>query len=605
MCGFAGILWMDGPPVRRDELIEPGETIKHRGGDSSGYYISNELGIVHHRLALKDNSPLCTQPMLSKNEDKVLAFNGQISNFKSIRKELKNSGFEFETRSDTETLLYFLMKNGFSTVNNLDGMFAFSYYDKNEEILHLVRDFIGIKPLYYTFTENRFIFASEIKAILSHKEVKKELDKEILPYYLEFQALPPGRTLFKSIYSVKPGEILSIKKGEKNLKSQIYWWFPEEEDMSYEEVLANVRTEIIQSVDNYSQTDFELGVMLSGGIDSSLIALILDKILDKNKDFSSFSSLYDYSEIKDERKYSRIVSSLINSRHKEIFLDRNEIIKAHENLIYLLDYPEGGPSAPYLCFAQELHKSVKICLSGNGGDELFGGYPKILSCCKALGIENISKKTYGDNFKKANEEILSLSGKSPEKIIHRSFSRSSFLVDSLKDNLNIVENYNPQEFLMSLMGNGKLSVQNLLNIDRKILLPALLHVDDRVSMFAGIEGRSPMLGKKVIEAACRIPSFHIFKNGLKSVLKDSFKDLLPEEILNRTDKCGIVYPVFCEYDRGLKNEFKNKISILDSENIFKMKSSEIINNSPLNEVSRVKWTLYSLGSFLDTFDIKV
>jgi asparagine synthase (glutamine-hydrolysing) len=383
MCGICGTKGIQD----RDLLQRMTETLSHRGPDSDGYYLDEQVSLGVRRLRIID---LVTgdQPMHNEDSSIIAVLNGEIYNYKELTAELKGRGHRFYTNSDTEVLLHLYEDFGEDFMHKLRGMFAFAIWDKRDSKLFLARDRLGIKPLYYIYKDNKFMFASEMRALLEDKSISRELDPEALDYYLSFLYIPAPLSVIKSIKKLLPGHSLSLKNGSLDIRR--YWRLDfltqhTRSDSSLRESMFDVLTETMKT---HLVSDVPLGVFLSGGIDSSLIVALLAKA--GIQGIKTFSIGYEdkYSSY-DELKYARLVSGRFGTQHEEFVL-RPDIKDALTKVINYLDEPLADSSAilNYL-ISKEASNFVKVALSGVGGDELFGGYPRYIGAKMALWYQRL------------------------------------------------------------------------------------------------------------------------------------------------------------------------------------------------------------------------
>ena len=532
------------------------QILEHRGPDGQGLWISENqnIGMVHRRLSIIDISERGSQPMKGQNNN-VIVFNGEIYNYLEIKNKLSNY-WEFKSETDTEVILAAYSYYGFDCLKHLRGMFAFSIWDNEKELLFCGRDRFGIKPFYYFSDKDDFIFASETKAILPFlNEIKT--NKEALSEYFTFQFNLEEKTLFENIYCLKPGHYITIKKGD--IKMRKYWDVKYDINYSLKEndCIDKLSYLINESIKLHSRSDVPIGCYVSGGLDSSLIYILnKDNPSSCNKAFhGKFSSFKDH----DESFYAHEAVKYING---ELFCEDISFQDFEKNifkLIYHLDYPCAGPgSFPQYMVAKLASQHVKVVLGGQGGDEIFGGYARYLVAYLEQCLKAAIDGTYKNgNFVVTLESIIPNLGLLREyKPMIKSFwknglfesmeSRYFSLINRSNDTSDIVnwdalnsdstfetfknifvnrENFNKESYF-----------DQMTHFDFKTLLPALLQVEDRMSMAHGVETRVPFLDHEIIEFAATIPADIKFKNGnMKYLLKKrlkikSQKQFLTEEI---------------------------------------------------------------------------
>ena len=364
MCGFVG--FVDKAKNKKKIIKDMADIIKHRGPDSDGYYVDDNFAVGFRRLSIIDLAG-GDQPIYNEDNTKLITFNGEIYNYKEIKEDLIKNGHKFKTNSDTEVLLHGYEEYGAKLLNKLRGMFAFVIYDVKNNSLFGARDFYGIKPLYYYQNDNEFMFGSEIKSFLAHPDFKKELNRDMLKQYLTFQYSVLEDTFFKNVYKLRPGHYFEYKDG--NLKIEKYYEIDLTSDnsKSLEEWKDIIRKELNESLKYHKISDVEVGSFLSSGVDSSIVATLSN--VDK-----TFTVGYDnkkYSEI----DYAKELSEKIGVKNISKKISKKEYFDKFSDIQYYMDEPLADPSAAALYFvANTASKHVKVALSGEGADEIFGGY---------------------------------------------------------------------------------------------------------------------------------------------------------------------------------------------------------------------------------------
>ncbi len=602
--------------------------LKHRGPDASGIWISKNrsVGFGHTRLSILDLSKKSNQPFFENKQDTVLSFNGEIYNYKQIKKILVKEGFRFKTKnSDTEVLLKAYKKWGIECINYFRGMFAFAIWDEKKKKVFLVRDRIGIKPLYYKIDCKKLIFASEIKAILTDKEYKPEIDEKSMFHYLSFLCTPSPHTMFKNIKKIEAGTWISIDiKG--NINKKCYWdslvCKKKLENRSEETFRKKVFNLLNESIKLRGIADVEVGVFLSGGIDSSTNAYLFSK--SSKKKIKTFSIGYDknYKSYKSELDYARIVAEETGSDHHEKVLNKNDLIKTLREMIYHQDEPISDPVCFPILYLSDLarKKGVKVCQVGEGADELFFGYvnwkrtfyvdkiinnflfPKFLKkiLLYLLRKNNLHYKYSSDQLIRSldNKPIFwggaeAFTSLEKDKLLSKGFKKKVQHIDSWDC---IKPHY---DFFMK---NAEYrTIENWMTyLDLKIRLPELILMRiDKMTMCKSLEARVPFLDHKLIENLIDIPREIKFKNGiLKVILKKIVKNFLPKEIIDRK-KQGFGIPLRDWFLEGLGLDIK-KI-IVDFSN-----STKFFNNDSINEILQRKgdtriWFLLNLAIWWKTF----
>jgi asparagine synthase (glutamine-hydrolysing) len=379
MCGIAGIVRIDGTLAVEKERIfvrDMTDSISHRGPDDSDVYADENVALGHRRLSIIDLSEAGRQPMFDSTGRFGIVFNGEIYNYLDIKEELAAKGHCFRTRTDTEVVLNAYHEFGAGFLAKLNGMFAFAIYDRRNGNVLLARDRIGVKPLYYTVVADKLLFASEIKALLKYPLVKRNLDVLGMSSYLSYRYPIGTRTLFAGIHSLAPGHYLEVKGAEISQKK--YWELPvvrSKEDLGEEYYLEKVRSILTKSVQMRLMSDVPIGAYLSGGLDSSIIVALMSQFLrEPVKTFTIGFAEEGFNEF----SYAKLVADRYKTDHHEIVLTADDYIQNMETLISFKDAPLGVPNEPALyVMSKELKKYITVVLSGEGADELFGGYGRI------------------------------------------------------------------------------------------------------------------------------------------------------------------------------------------------------------------------------------
>jgi len=573
MCGIAGILHLNqtGNPEIMRWLKLMNRLQAHRGPDGEGLWCNPDykIGLGHRRLSIID---LVTgdQPM-SNGSGLTICFNGEIYNYVELRQELTD--YPFRTTSDTETILAAYRRWGAACLDRLEGMFAFAIWDESNQELFCARDRFGIKPFYYAVVNDIFYFASEAKALLPFLP-EIETDLEALKDYLTFQLVLDGKTLFKHIHELLPAQQLIIRNGRLRISG--YWQVeycldPYHTNQYFEEKLREL---IEYSVKIHTRSDVPVGAYLSGGIDSTIIATLARQYVNGGP-FQAFNGKFSISDAYDESRYARLVAESGQMRLHEIDLTSNDFIHSIADIIYHLDYPVAGPGAfPQYHVSKMAAEHLKVVLGGQGGDEIFGGYVRYLiayfeQCIKGA----IDNTLHSGNFIVTYESIIpNLTAIRDYKPLLREFWRDGLFDDldkryfrlinralTLGDeiNWNVLGYYSSYETFRKIFYGNTVQRDSyfdyMTNFDFKTLLPALLQVEDRVSMAHGLESRVPFLNRQIVEFAATIPANIKFKDGtLKRVLINALRNQIPDAILSRKNKMGFPVPLSEWFNNGLR-----------------------------------------------------
>jgi len=576
MCGIYGYL-STKENVDPDILRGMGDTLRHRGPDGEGEEIQQAvewgLGLGHTRLSIIDLSPAGKQPMCNEDGTIWITYNGEIYNFRELRTELQKNGHHFKSNSDTEVIIHLYEERGVRCLERLNGMFAFAIWDRSEKTLFLARDRIGKKPLHYALYDGGIIFGSEIKALLKHPKVVREIDLGSLNKYLSYEYVPAPGTIFKSIRKVRPGYFLLYKNGE--LRTERYWDIPlSDHPIGYkteDEYVEELREILERSVRSRLVADVPVGVFLSGGLDSSLVAAMAKR---SNKDIECFSIGFDEKSF-DERKYAAKVAQSLNLKQNLRIFSTSEMLENLKELPRLLDEPLADASIlPTYLLSKMTSEKLKVALSGDGGDELFAGYPtyqahklvtyfdslpdSLKDAAKSLALSlPVSDTDISFDFK--IKQFLRGAGVSSEIRFFRwmggfiDSEKKELLSDDLKAALR---RHNSYEDIFSYLSESGLTkdLERILYLSMKLYLQDDILVKvDRAAMANGLEVRCPLLDYEFVEFACRLPTYYKLK-GLKTkyLLKKAARGILPDEIIDRRKK-GFGIPIA----RWLRNELKD------------------------------------------------
>ncbi len=603
MCGISGFFLSNNYSSHRESLKtlrNMTNVLRHRGPDASGYWSSERDNIYfgHRRLSIIDLTKSANQPMNSRDDRYIIIFNGEIYNFKKLKRELQSLfNVKFKTQSDTEVILELVAQFGFrKALDKIIGMFSLVIWDKKEKNLFLAIDPLGKKPLYWAVEEKGLIFASEIKSILKFKNFKKILNHQSLSEFLKFSYIKAPNTIFKGINKLEPGTYLIFSKELKVKKFR--YWSPKNFLYSSKDFIINENTvveelhEILNiSVSERLTADVPVGVLLSGGIDSSLVTSLAKN--NKN-DIKTYSVGFE-NKLFDESHYAKKISNHIKTNHKSFLLETENVDKIIEQLPEIYDEPFGDSSQiPTFLICNQVRKDVTVALSGDGGDEIFGGYSRYL-WAKDFSIVN---KLFGSNFLKFISSVINyfpnnlfdcLSLVLPKNIrpshfghrlkkiakilnskdeieIYSKLISSNRLLDLLKENnFNKKVSFKKEYEAYSFMENMQLH-----DIENYLVGDILVKVD-RASMSNSLEIRSPFLDRRVIEYSlknCR--PFHKIKNKQgKHILRRILKEYLPEKLFNRP-KMGFGIPIDILLNQLLKEKLRyfSSNDFLKNQNLF-------------------------------------
>ena len=577
MCGIAGFVEREPDASRRQEravvLDRMCRLIAHRGPDDQGTMVDSRVALGMRRLSIIDLAG-GHQPMATRDGDVTVVFNGEIYNYRELFKDLETRGHHFQTRSDTESILHCYQEFGNDCVQHLRGMFAFALWEAPERKLFIARDRAGEKPLYYTTTAGgTFVFGSELKSLLEHPEVRREIDPAALDAYLTFGYVPDPLSIFKDIHKLPPGHFLTLT--DTGLKVEQYWDFPKETDehLDYAECLEELRRLLQESVRMRLVSDVPLGAFLSGGIDSStIVGLMAQEMSEPVKTFSIGFAEDSY----DELKYARLVSKRFGTDHRELIVTP-DVCHVIDDLLWHFDEPFADQSVVPTYFVSKLAREhVKVVLSGDGGDELFAGYTRYAIDRKRQGFEHLPRFVRQGVMKSLSERLPhGTRGRNylynvAQEPLDRYIDSISVFTNLAKaelyseDFLGTLKRYRPASSLYrdfaSQVENGN-SIDRLLYLDSKTYLPGdILTKVDRMSMAVSLEARVPLLDHVLIEFVARMPSSWKMR-GLESkfIFKEAVKGLVPEEILHRP-KQGFGVPIGAWINDQLRERIDDTLS---------------------------------------------
>ena len=562
MCGIAGLVYFDGLPTNITQLlVKMGDTIAHRGPDAHGEYSTGPVGLCHRRLSIIDLSESGNQPMVSSTDKTVIVFNGEIYNFLPLREQLLNEGYQFKTKTDTEVILALYEKHGTQCLQYLNGMFAFAIWDKLKNELFVARDRLGKKPLYFHQSENRFVFGSEIKAILQVPGISKELRNDAIYDFFTYQYVPDPKTIFQSIQKLEPGHYLLINN--KGATKHQYWnvSFSSTQSKSEEQICSELFDLISDSVKERMVSDVPLGAFLSGGIDSSAVVGLMAS--QQEQPITTCSIGFDSKKF-DEVTYAKMVAEKFSTNHFE-FTVKDNVAQQIAPIAQYFDEPFADPSLIPTYFVSKLaRQKVTVALAGDGGDESFAGYQKYsvdqlenrlrgkfpASLRKTLFPMLADIFSHGDHtlFRKATSILTTLSASKS----YGFYMTNAFLSDriwnqvALPELKNDLAGYHPSNITEKHYSDADTEnhLSKILYTDIKTYLPGDILVKvDRMSMANSLEVRAPLLDHKVVEYAAGIPaSLKLNGTEKKYILKKTFESLLPNDILYRK-KMGFSVPL--------------------------------------------------------------
>lgn len=582
MCGLVGFINYnsDCESVLNDML----EIQSYRGPDSNGTFIdeSSSVYLGHNRLSIQDLTSHGKQPMISECKNFVITFNGEVYNFHSIRVELEKLGVKFFSNSDTEVILYSYIKWGIKCLDKFIGMFSFSIFDKSLNKIFLVRDRAGVKPLYYYESANEFVFSSELKSFHKYPNFKKTENTDILPYFFQFGYIPAPHTIFKNTYKLEAGHYLEydITTNKKTIKQ--YWdvnsFYKKEYIQKDENQVLNDLEEILSdAIDLRMVSDVPVGVFLSGGYDSSLVASILAK--KQNKKINTFTIGFNDKKY-NEAEHAKKIAEYLDTNHTEYYMEEKDMLDLIDSLSFYYDEPFGDSSAlPTMIVSKLAKKDVTVALSADGGDETFCGYSKYFFLDKFSSIfsNNMKRSLLKNTLNILDENIVeNFNNYLPKKVkqtnikdkfnkfkraINSEDKEDMFLTASSYVDKNLVSSFleiKKDDILFEKFEKieGLEFINEMMAIDYKTFMcDDVLTKVDRATMSVSLEGREPLLDHRIIEYMAMVPLSLKYKNKQgKYLLRQILYKYLPKEMVDKP-KAGFQIPL----NEWLRNELKSKV----------------------------------------------
>lgn len=602
MCGFVG--FVDKEKNKKKIIKDMADMIKHRGPDSDGYFCDENVALGFRRLSIIDLNN-GSQPIYNEDNTKVIVFNGEIYNYEELKTELLKCGHIFKTETDTEVLLHGYEEYREELLPKLRGMFAFVIYDTNSKELFAARDFYGIKPFYYYKNDDELLFSSEIKSFLAHPNFKKELNLEMLESYLTFQYSVGEDTFFKNVYKLRPGHYLKYKDGSLEIKKYYELKFDEDNTKTVEEWEKGIREHLDDSIKAHKISDVEVGSFLSSGVDSSLIATLSNV----DKTFTVGFENKQYSEI----DYAKDLSQKINTKNINKIITKKEYFDKISDIMYYMDEPLADPSCIALYFVANIaSQNVKVALSGEGADEIFGGYNiyaepytwawyykipypirKLIGSCASIfkhkrGInflirrgQKLEDRYVGNAFIFNNKEVKKILSYKPYKKGYQEFTKEYY--DKVKDKDDVTK-MQYIDFNFWLIGD--------------ILLKA-----DKMSMANSLEVRVPYLDRIVIDYARHIPTkYKVDKNTTKKCFRRVASEVLEDKVSSKK-KLGFPVPI---RNWIKEDDIYNKIKLrfLEAGEFFNTKEIvKLLDDHRNNKYdnSRKIWTIYIFLIWYDRY----
>lgn len=572
MCGIAGFI---GKDKNKKKIIKAMcDRIAHRGPDAEGFYVKGDVALGQRRLSIIDLEG-GKQPMFSEDGKLVIVFNGEIYNYKDLKKELKE--YPFQTESDTEVLIYGYRKWGYDLPNHLRGMFSFALYDMEEKTLFCARDHFGIKPFYYYYNDGTFMFASEIKAFLDHPKFEKKFNESLIAPYLSFSFTPTTETFFEGVKRLDAGNYLTYKDGQINIERYFDLTFPIEEK-DYDKTVEEIGKVMEDSTCHHMISDVEVGSFLSSGIDSSYLVSLArpDKTYTVGYDIPRYNEIDYAKDLTDKLK--------INNTSKKI--TKEEYMKVLDKIMYHMDEPASDPAVVALYFVANLaSKDVKVVLSGEGADEFFGGYNyyreevdySFYNKIPFFIRHGISKfcslfpPVRGINFLVRRGERLEDSYIGVNKVWN-----DKEIKKLLKEPVTIQNKEITKPVFDKFKGQSNIVKMQAIDINFW-LMKDILQKADRMTMANSLEGRVPFIDREVFKIASSLPlNYKVTKENTKVALRDAAKKVIPNESYKKK-KLGFPVPIrdwMREDDvyKEIKKAFNSKVckKYFDKDILIKM-----------------------------------
>lgn len=608
MCGLAGFIDFN-KRSKRSDLVNMTDILHHRGPNDSGYELyklqNANIGLGHRRLSILDLSNHGSQPM--DFEHYTIVYNGEIYNFREIRRELENCNYSFSSDSDTEVILKAFHKWGIKSVDKLNGMFLIVILDRKKNKVTIIRDRAGVKPCYYYYENDTFLFSSELKSFHEHPGFERSINFSSLGDYLQYGYIAEPYSIFENTYKLESGFYLEIDISAKKVQKGKYWdvmdfYNKPKIKIGEEEALAEVENLMMSSFNYRMVSDVPVGIFLSGGYDSSIVTAMLQS--ERTEKLNTFTIGFEEKGF-DEAPYAKAIASHLGTNHTEYYCTQKDALSIIPKLCDVFDEPFGDISAiPTVLVSQLAKKDVTVSLSADGGDEIFAGYSKYELCLNYLrGVDKIPtlfrsplssvmsslnpkyipyfNQTYNFETKylKATNALLAKNAVELMKLSSQHFTRNQITtllkpqIRNMKTNFDLKTN------------NHNDALNSMLAIDYKTyMVDDVLTKVDRATMSASLEGREPLLDYRLIEFVAQLPSELKYKNGVKKyLLKKITHKYLPEKLMDRK-KMGFGVPISDWFKDELKEYFLTYLSKerLEREGIFNVDEVIRLRNRFLN-----------------------
>ncbi len=617
MCGIAGLVTKNINKEKvKDNLYSMLDAMKWRGPNGNGIYVDDNdktvIGLAHCRLSIFDLTDNGKQPMASEDNDHIIIYNGEVYNFKEIRKELEGLGYRFKSECDTEVILYACREWGVKcAVNKFNGMFAFAFYDKPKGKMYIVRDRMGVKPLYYSLKPDMFAFASDLRALIQVEGLERIINKRALYGYLWNMYIPAPQTIYEDVYKLEAGVILEYSIESNAINVEKYWDIysasMQKSDLSEEDSLNSLKQLLEDATKVRLEADVPVGVFLSGGIDSSLISALA---AEQSSNSVNTYSIGFYEKKDDDAGYARKVSKILGTHHEELYCTLKDALNIIPEIPKAYSEPFADNSQiPTMLLSKLTREHVTVSLSGDGGDEFFCGYPtyivnkqlydkKLFARISANTIQKVVdialdkydyKRWKVDKFSNAYDA---------KRIINLDYISAKGMLDSILKTDNSLDTYWGDEIDNYYMNNRSdiVNVSMLSSIQYGLQDDMLVKVD-RASMYYSLECRCPILDTRVVKHALSMPLKYKYKdNRLKYPLKMLLEKYVPRDIIDRP-KSGFGVPI----NKWLHEDLKDRVlEMLDSDyirkqGIFEVSGIEefkkVFMNRPTPQIDRIAYTL--------------
>ena len=596
MCGIVGFFSQTCPGQLGKDLSLATQCLSRRGPDDSGLFIEDRkcIGLGHRRLSIIDLSDAGHQPMQSKNGDAVIVYNGEIYNFKTIRLQLQEVGHQFTSNSDTEVVLKAYLQWGVGCLEKFIGMFAFAIWDKTNQTLFIARDRLGIKPLYYFFDGHTLLFGSELKALMAFSRFPRDVDPDAFQLYLHYQYVPAPRTIFKNTFKLEPGHFLVFDG--KDLTKKRWWTLPGSDmetsasnQLTEDEALSQLDDLLTQAVSDRLISDVPLGALLSGGIDSSIVVALMQKV--NRSPVRTFSIGFEEKGF-NEAPWARKIATHLGTDHTELYVSSQDALQVIPQLPEIYDEPFADSSSiPTFLVSKLTRDRVTVALSGDGGDEQFAGYVRYwMTETMALwmkwlpaGGRHLVKNSLGKiPVSNLSQLYSTIRNHLPQRLQVENFSDKWQKLISQMGQTELAEIYRttvciwPEDDIRRLTGHGVPcstyetvfketghlnAIRRAMLVDQHTYLPdAMLTKVDRASMAASLEIRVPLLDHRVVAFTARLPEHLKYRNGKgKYLLTELLCNYVPRELVERP-KMGFGVPIAQWFRKELKDLINDYLS---------------------------------------------